>query len=81
MSEKRSEKVHGLRVHFDADAAPSEAIELIWDVEKFTRSFPDVLSLEILEQSEAHQRVRYVIDAELAILCPQPEPQTRRDQA
>ena len=61
--EEKRGKVHGLRVHFDADAAPSEAIELIWDVEKFTRSFPDVLSLEILEQSETHQRVRYVIDA------------------
>ena len=46
--EEKRGKVHGLRVHFDADAAPSEAIELIWDVEKFTRSFPDVLSLEIL---------------------------------
>ena len=61
--EEKRGKVHGLRVHFDADAAPSEAIELIWDVERFTRSFPDVLSLEILEQSETHQRVRYVIDA------------------
>ena len=60
--EEKRGKVHGLRVQFDADAAPSEAIQLIWDVEvhAFISGCP---KLEILQQSEAHQQVRYVIDA------------------
>ena len=63
VNEEKRGKVHGLRVHFDADRAPEDAIALMWDVEQFTRSFPDVLELEVLESSATHQRVRYVIDA------------------
>jgi len=63
VNEEKRGKVHGLRVHFDADLGPQEAIRLMWDVERFTRSFPDVLELEVLESSATHQRVRYVIDA------------------
>ena len=63
VKEEKRGKVHGLRVHFDADKAPKDAISMMWDVEQFTRSFPDVLELEVLESSATHQRVRYVIDA------------------
>lgn len=63
VTEEKRGKVNGLRVHFDADKTAQESIDIMWDVEKFTRSFPDVLELEVLEQSPNHQRVRYVIDA------------------
>ena len=63
VTEEKRGKVHGLRVQFDIDSTVDVAIALMWDVETFTKSFPDVISLDVMERSSTHQRVKYVIDA------------------
>ena len=63
MEEITKEGVKGVRAVFRLQFPRQIVADTIWQVDKFTQYFPEILTIDILENSEKSQLIRYHVDA------------------
>ena len=56
----------GVRATFEVDAPADVVLDLLWDVSRFKRIFPDIKELTVLAQSPTGVDVRFEVDAVVA---------------
>lgn len=55
--------IKGVRACFDLPHTPELIIDMMWDVDKFSKLFPDILELRLVASHENSQDVHYRVDA------------------
>ena len=53
----------GVRATFDVEAPASVVLDLLWDVSRFQRIFPDILALQVVTEAPSQVDVRFTVDA------------------
>jgi ribosome-associated toxin RatA of RatAB toxin-antitoxin module len=56
----------GVRATFEVDAPADVVLDLLWDVSRFKRIFPDIKELTVLDQAPTRVDVRFEVDAVVA---------------
>lgn len=64
----------GVEVIFDVEAPPTDVLDIFWNVKRFRETFPDVKSVDVLEQQQNELVTLVRVDAVLAMV----EYKTRR---
>ena len=53
----------GVRATFEVDAPAGVVLDLLWDVSRFQRIFPDILALHVVTETPTQVDVRFTVDA------------------